>query len=920
MHQTPLIAPPKRAPPARCGAEAVRRTACNPTRCMIATPARVRGAMLSWQRRVFCSDVAIRRRAAYVPPLHTQEQHLRPTRRRRRWTPLQPLEAQPVRIAASPSFAAFDALASLMPAAPAARVYKGVVQLAPDSWAYVATVDGVERQFPGEPTARRAADAYDAVVRSQGSKVVNTVLYPSDIQAVAGEDESVTLARWRDAQQVKRELKQQQRPPPPPPLYRGVQRVGPKAFCAFAYVGLTRRRLGNYETAEEAAHAYDVEMRRQGILEVNFPRLPGQIKALPTALTNHAARNVPAPAPLSQSAPAAAIPADVPRAAAAPAQPPVRAKSEQSPADASARTHTSHYRGVHKSSSGQWKAQFSCGGKSIYIGHYGREEEAVRAFDRAVLWAQIHRPGRRTVETNFAASQYAADKPALRAISTLDMLIQHLRRVGGGSEAAPAPAGVAAELAATATVAAAPEEPPANASMLLRPRFDGDSGDGDAAAMPVSSSGNSRERRPSGYYAGMAGMASPPQRQQSTRCDECKVQKKGTCGTPSASQLCLNRTPDMPQRRESPSGASVGFRVAPAAVLPVLPPSEEARALAEPPLHQQAMLGAERRLQLSDPPPAPQPPPPVPQQTSVADPASPVSLKVRLRCSPPPNAKPAQQSFKSKEAQAAQFKGIVYKSGVFQVLNQPASLSFATAQAAADEYDKIQRSSNCRVVNTPLYPGEVKAVRHEKSTVTIRRAQEQQQQQQPRGGAGGASYAPVLVRLPPLPSSAFSQPGFRPEMTHEARSANAPPVPMEQRHFRPPPPPPPIVPPRSAAKRPLSEAAPEHGAAAAEPPSKRAHAAAPSSAAAPEAAPAGTETYEVVTFLRAIEPPLLNVDAVVAAAVDSGITLQMLRDACCGPSHGATNVQLICDILGITLGRDKLSLQLAIQKLGPQCC
>ena len=72
--------------------------------------------------------------------------------------------------------------------------------------------------------------------------------------------------------------------------------------------------------------------------------------------------------------------------------------------------------------------------------------------------------------------------------------------------------------------------------------------------------------------------------------------------------------------------------------------------------------------------------------------------------------------------------------------------------------------------------------------------------------------------------------------------------------------------------------------------------------------------------MRAIEPPLLNVDAVVAAAVDSGITLQMLRDACCGPSHGATNVQLICDILGITLGRDKLSLQLAIQKLGPQCC
>ena len=70
----------------------------------------------------------------------------------------------------------------------------------------------------------------------------------------------------------------------------------------------------------------------------------------------------------------------------------------------------------------------------------------------------------------------------------------------------------------------------------------------------------------------------------------------------------------------------------------------------------------------------------------------------------------------------------------------------------------------------------------------------------------------------------------------------------------------------------------------------------------------------MVAFLRGINPPLSNLEAVVAKAVDSGFTLTQLRDACCKPGHGATsNMQLICSILGITLGRDKLSLQMALQ-------
>jgi hypothetical protein len=84
-----------------------------------------------------------------------------------------------------------------------------------------------------------------------------------------------------------------------------------------------------------------------------------------------------------------------------------------------------------------------------------------------------------------------------------------------------------------------------------------------------------RREAPAVSYAAM--YATPRERPGSTRCAACKTQKKGTCGTPNASRLCLNRTPDMPLRKEANRRGGGGARFhpyhpAPAPSLPALPP------------------------------------------------------------------------------------------------------------------------------------------------------------------------------------------------------------------------------------------------------------------------------------------------------------------------------------------------------------
>jgi hypothetical protein len=137
------------------------------------------------------------------------------------------------------------------------------------------------------------------------------------------------------------------------------------------------------------------------------------------------------------ASPAAATPAEAAAAAAA------AAAARQSvhkvsgrKGVAGARTYTSRYRGVHQTfPTRRWEAQFRRAGKPTSLGCFDREEEAARAYDKMMLWAEIHQADMRTLGllrngvTNFPPSHYEADVPALRAM-TQDDLVQELRRVG----------------------------------------------------------------------------------------------------------------------------------------------------------------------------------------------------------------------------------------------------------------------------------------------------------------------------------------------------------------------------------------------------------------------------------------------------------------------------------------------------------
>jgi site-specific DNA-cytosine methylase len=121
---------------------------------------------------------------------------------------------------------------------------------------------------------------------------------------------------------------------------------------------------------------------------------------------------------------------------------------------------------------------------------------------------------------------------------------------GDDSDASPAPRAPAR--AAPSTAAAATAAPPLYA----------------ASDLPA-------KRRRIVNYAALC--STPQERPGSTRCAACKTQKKGTCGTPTASRLCLNRTPDMPLRKEANRRGGSGalfhpYRPAPSS-LPVLPPN-----------------------------------------------------------------------------------------------------------------------------------------------------------------------------------------------------------------------------------------------------------------------------------------------------------------------------------------------------------
>jgi hypothetical protein len=66
---------------------------------------------------------------------------------------------------------------------------------------------------------------------------------------------------------------------------------------------------------------------------------------------------------------------------------------------------TSSYRGVTKHPSERWEARIGVpGSKHIYLGLYGDEKEAAKAYDQALV-----RLRGRNAATNFALSDYAAE-------------------------------------------------------------------------------------------------------------------------------------------------------------------------------------------------------------------------------------------------------------------------------------------------------------------------------------------------------------------------------------------------------------------------------------------------------------------------------------------------------------------------------
>lgn len=112
----------------------------------------------------------------------------------------------------------------------------------------------------------------------------------------------------------------------------------------------------------------------------------------------------------------------------------------------SGRTYTSKYRGVHQTfPTRRWEAQFRRNGKPTSLGCFDHEEEAARAYDRMMVWCELHGQDSRgggksggskvgisgltTLPLNFDYGEYEGDFDSLKHI-TQDDLVQSLRRQG----------------------------------------------------------------------------------------------------------------------------------------------------------------------------------------------------------------------------------------------------------------------------------------------------------------------------------------------------------------------------------------------------------------------------------------------------------------------------------------------------------
>mmetsp|Transcript_8841 Transcript_8841/g.22254 ORF Transcript_8841/g.22254 Transcript_8841/m.22254 type:complete len:320 (-) Transcript_8841:1696-2655(-) len=95
------------------------------------------------------------------------------------------------------------------------------------------------------------------------------------------------------------------------------------------------------------------------------------------------------------------------------------------------RTYTSKFRGVHQTfPTKRWEAQFRRNGKPTSLGCFDREDQAAEAYDKMMLWCELHNTaGVKGGITNYDASKYEDIIPWLRSIAQ-DELITSLRGEG----------------------------------------------------------------------------------------------------------------------------------------------------------------------------------------------------------------------------------------------------------------------------------------------------------------------------------------------------------------------------------------------------------------------------------------------------------------------------------------------------------
>jgi hypothetical protein len=243
------------------------------------------------------------------------------------------VQQQP-KVALPPAAAAASPLAAAVPAAP--RLYKGIKSSDKKFTALAYVEDGSKPKYGGSfDTAEAAAHAYDEMMRQHNLRVVNFPQLPGEVQAVYGEQTRITLKRHEhDSNRVANPVHRNFGPRLATALslvegtrqYKGVTAEGAR-FMANAGTATgassNRRYLGLFDSAKEAADAYDAHVRQltpAGVAAVvNTPLHAGEIQAVPgeaELLTRqraaaHAAPAEPGPAPLAALAldPAALAPA-----------------------------------------------------------------------------------------------------------------------------------------------------------------------------------------------------------------------------------------------------------------------------------------------------------------------------------------------------------------------------------------------------------------------------------------------------------------------------------------------------------------------------------------------------------------------------------------------------------------------------------